>query len=412
MNFSDESGWPLGSTSIGFVLRLTKALHIFGAPSFELERTVTSLAHKLGFQLQAFALPTMITLSTIEESRYSTYVIRVDPGDINLGKLTRTQALAGKVLQAEIEVDQAFSELQKIFQDPPNWGKLPSILSFGLVSTGVARVFNVGEKEIVSATIIGILVGLLAVNAGRNRIFSHLFPTLASAMAAFFAYLLAYLLGHDSVYSTLVSGLIVLLPGLTITVGLAELATQNLVSGTARLAGAGILFVQMGFGVALGDQMGARLFPALPHLTPWLLPAWTEWLGIACASLGLVVLFQARSRDTGWILLAGLIAYGSAQLGTDLFGPFGGAFMGAFIIGTASHIFRFFTGRPNQLMLMPGIILLVPGSMGFKSLKSILDQNVLAGLETGFSMLLVGISLVIGLLMSSIFILPSRRKLG
>ncbi len=410
MNFPQEAGWPSGSTPVGFLLRLTKALHIFGAPSYELERTVNSLSAKLGFQVQAFALPTMITLALFDQDRYSTFLIRVEPGEINLGKLTRTQALAFAVLQDETDVERAAQELENIFLDPVIWGRLASVLSFGMVSAGVARIFNGGWKEIISGGLIGILVGVLSLNAGRNRIFSHLFPTLASALAALSAYILAYLLGHDSVYSTLLSGLIVLLPGLTITVGLAELATQNLVSGTARLAGAGILFVQMGFGVVVGDQIGTRLFPVLQHSDVWFFSPWTEWLGVLCASLGLVVLFQSRRRDTGWILLAGLIAYGSAKLGTRMAGPFAGAFLGAFIIGTVSHIFRFFTGRSNQLLLLPGMILLVPGNIGFKSLKSLLDQNALDGLQTGFSMLLVGTSLVIGLLMSSIFILPTRRK--
>ena len=410
MTIPEEAGWPLGSTPVGFILRLAKALHIFGAPSYELERTVTALSAKLGFQVQAFALPTMITLAVFDQDRYSSFLIRVEPGEINLEKLTRTQALAFEVLQDETDVEHAAEVLKKIFLDPVIWGGISSALSFGLVSAGVARIFNGGWKEIVSGGLIGIFVGLLTLNAGRNRIFSHLFPTLASVIAAFSAYALAYFLGHDSVYATLLSGLIVLLPGLTITVGLAELATQNLVSGTARLAGAGILFVQMGFGVVVGDQLGAHLFTVLPHTNLWLFSPWTEWLGVLCASLGLVVLFQAQRRDAGWILLAGLIAYGSAKLGTRYAGPFAGAFLGAFIIGTTSHIFRFITGRSNQLMLLPGIILLVPGNIGFKSLKSLLDQDALVGLETGFSMLLVGTSLVIGLLMSSIFILPTRRK--
>jgi uncharacterized membrane protein YjjB (DUF3815 family) len=141
-----------------------------------------------------------------------------------------------------------------------------------------------------------------------------------------------------------------------------------------------------------------------------MLPAWTEWAAILCAGVGFVVLFQSRRQDAIWIVLAGLIAYASSRYGTQLLGPAIGAFAGAFTIGAASHIFRFFTHRPNQLMMVPGIILLVPGSMGFQSLTALLDQNIVAGLDTAFRMLLAGISLVIGLLMSSIFILPVQRE--
>ncbi len=404
-----ESQWPAAESPSGFVLRLTKALHMYGTPSFDLERTVNAVAKKLGFGLECFSLPTMITLSLYESGAHSTYVIRVLPGDINLEKLTLTQDIADRVLYGELNAAQAARELQCVTESPAHWGALPTVISFGLVSAGVARVFGGDWAEVVSGTIIGLIVGLLAVLTGGHRILSHLFPTIASAIAAFSSYLLAQFLGHDAVYVTLVSGLIVLLPGLMIMIGLAELATQNLVAGTARLAGAAILFVQMGFGVALGDQLGAMLVGDVHYTAIKLLPAWTEWVAILCAGVGFVVLFQSRVQDALWIVLAGLIAYASARFGTRTFGPAMGAFIGAFTIGGASHIFRFFTHRPNQLMLVPGIILLVPGSMGFKSLTALLDQNVVAGLDTVFQMLLVGISLVIGLLMSSIFILPVQR---
>jgi uncharacterized membrane protein YjjB (DUF3815 family) len=278
------------------------------------------------------------------------------------------------------------------------------------VSAGVARVFGGDWAEVVAGALIGMVVGLLAVFTAGHRILQHLFPTIASAIAAFCAHGFAHMLGHDSVYVTLVSGLIVLLPGLMIMIGLAELATQNLVAGTARLAGAAILFVQMGFGVALGDQIGSLMVGEVHYTASKILPAWTEWAAIFSAGIGFVVLFQSRVQDAIWIVLAGLIAYSAARFGTQTFGPAIGAFVGAFTIGGASHIFRFFTHRPNQLMLVPGIILLVPGSMGFKSLTALLDQDIVAGLDTAFQMLLAGVSLVIGLLMSSIFILPVQRE--
>jgi len=404
-----EAQWPAAESPSGFVLRLTKALHMYGTPSFDLERTVNAVAEKLGFGLECFSLPTMITLSLYESEKHATYVIRVDPGDINLEKLTLTQEIADRVLYDELNSAQAAKQLAQVTMSPAHWGAWPTVASFGLVSAGVARVFGGDWAEVLSGTLLGFIVGLLAVLIAGRRILSHLFPTITSALAAFFSYLFARFFGHDAVYITLVSGLIVLLPGLMITVGLAELATQNLVAGTARLAGAAILFVQMGFGVALGDQLGALLVGELHYTAVKVLPAWTEWAAILCAGIGFVVLFQSRVQDAIWIVLAGLIAYTSARFGTQAFGPAMGAFIGAFTIGGASHIFRFFTHRPNQLMMVPGIILLVPGSMGFQSLTALLDQNIVAGLDTAFRMLLAGISLVIGLLMSSIFILPVQR---
>lgn len=406
----DESRWPAAETPTGFVLRLAKALHTYGTPAYELERVINDVAKKLGFGLECFSLPTMITLSLFEPDRNSTFVIRVTPGDINLEKLTRSHDIAERVSHGELDVVAAAAELAVITSAPPRWGALAVICSFGLVSSGVARVFGGDWAEMVSSLLIGLLVGSLAIWTSRSLILTYMFPTIAAALAALASYALAFLFGHNAVFITLVSGVIVLLPGLMITVGLAELATQNLVSGTARLSGAAILFVLMAFGVAVGDQLGIKLFPSLGYTAAKLLPAWTDWLAVLIAGMGFVALFQARLRDGFWVVLAGLIAYSSARYGSSLLGPVAGAFFGAFVIGGVSHLFRFAFDRPNSIMLVPGIILLVPGSMGFRSLHALLEQDVVAGLDIAFQMILAGISLVIGLLLSSVFALPTRRE--
>jgi uncharacterized membrane protein YjjB (DUF3815 family) len=64
-----------------------------------------------------------------------------------------------------------------------------------------------------------------------------------------------------STYLATLGGLIVLLPGLTLSAAMSELNAQHLVSGTARLTGAIMRFLVLMFGVALGSrvaQLGVR----------------------------------------------------------------------------------------------------------------------------------------------------------
>jgi uncharacterized membrane protein YjjB (DUF3815 family) len=60
--------------------------------------------------------------------------------------------------------------------------------------------------------------------------------------------------------------------------------------------------------------------------------------------------------------------------------------------------------------MVPGILLLVPGSIGFGSLAKFLDRDVLSGIDTAFTMILVAVALVTGLLVSNL-IVPPRRAL-
>ena len=52
------------------------------------------------------------------------------------------------------------------------------------------------------------------------------------------------------------------------------------------------------------------------------------------------------------------------------------------------------------MALVPGVLLLVPGSSGFRSLALLLDQQVVGGVDAAFATLLTAASLVAGLLLA------------
>ena len=58
--------------------------------------------------------------------------------------------------------------------------------------------------------------------------------------------------------------------------------------------------------------------------------------------------------------------------------------------------------------MVPGIMLLVPGSIGFRSVTSFVEANALAGVESAFSMMLVAVGLVVGLLLANAAVMPRR----
>ena len=51
-----------------------------------------------------------------------------------------------------------------------------------------------------------------------------------------------------------IAALIAMLPGMTLTNAMTELATRNLVSGTARMMSALIVLLELALGVALGER--------------------------------------------------------------------------------------------------------------------------------------------------------------
>ena len=215
-----------------------------------------------------------------------------------------------------------------------------------------------------------------------------------------------------AVAPVVVSSIIVLLPGLTLTLALNELATGHLVSGTARLTGSLMTLRKLGLGVGLGQQL-ATVLPALAaraDAQPVPLPDWTLAPALLLTVPALGVLFRARWRELPWMLVAVMTAFGGARLGVHLLGPALGALLGALLAGLAGNVYERRRRRPAVVMVLPSLIMLVPGSIGYRSLSFLMERNIVAGIDSAVTALLVGVSLVAGLLLANV-LLPPRNPL-
>ena len=201
------------------------------------------------------------------------------------------------------------------------------------------------------------------------------------------------------------------MPGLTLTVAMTELATRNLVSGAARLSGAVLMFMTIGVGFALGNRLGVLAFGEPLAASPSELPPWTELPALAVVAVALLILFRAHPKDFGWFLGAAALALYGSRAGTEILGPQLGALVGAVLVGVASNFFARVVRRPAAIVQMPGIMLLVPGSVGFRSVAELVQQDTLSGVQTAFSMVLVAISLVTGLLLANVLLPPRKRSI-
>jgi uncharacterized membrane protein YjjB (DUF3815 family) len=174
--------------------------------------------------------------------------------------------------------------------------------------------------------------------------------------------------------------------------------------------GAALLFFQLGFGVALGSQINRVLPPASLSAAPATLPQWTLWVALVIAPLAFAVLFNARMRDLGWIMPACWLSFGGARAGAYLFGPELGVCIGALCAGASGNLYARWLDRPAAIPMVPAIMLLVPGSLGLSSLAKFIEKDVMSGVMTAFSMVLIAVALVTGLLMANV-IVPPRKTL-
>ncbi len=167
-------------------------------------------------------------------------------------------------------------------------------------------------------------------------------------------------------------------------------------------------FIAIGFGVAFGYRVAGMVGPSAPAFTPASMAPWSSWAAVAVSAVAFSLLLRADWRDFGWILSTGVVALLGTRLGSQLLGPELGVFLAALAVGLGSNLFNRVTLRPTVVTLVPGLLTLVPGSIGFRSISALLESRVVAGIDTGFSMLLTAVSLVAGMLTAAA-IFPERK---
>lgn len=389
-------------------MRLARALHVYGSPAHILEGALERIAQRLGIEAQFFATPTSVYAAFGSGPEQRLVLERLEPGRVNLEKLSLLDELLDGVLAGRVPIAELSSRLRRIVERPRRYGGLVTALGYAAASGSAARFFGGGWGEMAVATGVGLVLGLLANLSERSASLGRLYEPLAAALAAALAAVAAVLTGSLSAFVVMLAGLIVLIPGLTLTVAMRELATGNLVAGSSRLAGTVVVFVTIAFGVALGRRAMELLLGPLPEVPPVVLPWGADLFALAVSAWGLMVLFRARPRDYVWIFLAGALALYSGREGVRLLGPELGALQAALAVGLASNLFARFLRRPAAVTQVPGLMLLVPGSVGFRSLAMLLEEDTVIGVQTAFSMLLVATALVTGLLLANALLPPKR----
>ncbi len=396
----------------GFLRNLAQALHISGMPAHDLELRLNQIGQRFGVRVECFAVLTMLTLNiTAEDNSRRVELLRLPTYDYNMARLIALENLI-RDIDGIGSLDRCTTQLQDIMSTPPLWSGWP-FAGFGfLLSGSVAILLRGGWTEMLCGGLIGMLIvgGYLAL--ARVPRLAPATPVILCALAAITANALSLLFPQQTPFITTVAGVVLILPGFTLTIAMSELATQNLLSGSGRLAGVFLLLFTMGAGLIIGTQISQHLIPA--HATGTLapVPGWAVWVAIAALGVSMLGVLQAPLRAAHVMVGGSLLAWAVFSLVSAVLGSVVGAFAGIIAVASAGHLYAALTGQPDILVKIPGLITLVPGSMGFRGVHALISNESSAGISLMTDMLLFGAVLTIGLLLADSIapLLFSRRQ--
>lgn len=398
--------------SIEFVLDLGRALHRYGTPAHRLEEALLECCRRLGVEAEVFTTPTTIIMSFGEPHELRTRMMRVEGGELDMGKLAQVDQLADDVASLRCTPAQGVVALAAILAAPRQFGHGLSTLSHGIAAGSLAVFLGGSLADVAIAGLIGLTLGLLAQYAQRSTDQARVFELVGAAIAAFAAGVAPAIWPAATPSIITVAALLILLPGMSLTVAMTELATRNLIAGTARLMSAVIVLLELVVGVAIGEK-AAHALVAVHQGLPAPLPEWARWVAVVASAIGVAIVVQAQPRAFGWIIAGCVTGYVGSRLGTAWLGGTSlggqlGVMVGACALGVLSNVYARRLARPAQVVAVPAVLLLVPGSMGFRGMASLLDRDTLTGVESVFAMFVVALAIVAGLLIANAVVSPRR----
>lgn len=388
------------------VINLGRALLHVGSPAHRLEGAMQIMAHRLGLQAEFFSTPTALIVSLGDGEKQRTFLARSEPGSTDLAKLADLTEVMDHLADGTLTPEQADARVRAIDQAPPVYGYWQQLLGFIALSGGIAPLIGGGWREMLLALALGTLTGLMVLWLRGHLERSRLASPLTATIVTFLGMLWCGLDPQTALVPAVIASIIALVPGMDLTTAARELATGHLVSGSSRLAFALMVFALLALGLLLGGLAGQWVVGPVDLVLASPAPAWLPALGVLLAALGLMLLNQAHRRDWIWMLLACLIAYAGARLGLALEAPVVGAFIGALAVGLAGNLFATLTGRPGSIMHLPGLILLVPGSIGLRGLATLLADDAVLGLVTATTAGMIAVALTTGMILASVLLPP------
>lgn len=393
-----------------FLVELARLLHVSGASAGRLEDAVGSAGEQLGVETTVFSTPTSVVMGFGVDGEQRVSLIRVQPGDIDLEQLVDVDAVATAVADGTLTPREGLAALIRIRRRRPRYGFWSTLGCVVIASAGVGRFFGGGWSEIAASAFVSVWVGVMFLTVSRSARGARLVDLLAGLISGFLSVAIARCVVPVDHVIVALGGLILLVPGLTITLSVSELSSRNYVSGSSRLMGGAMVVVVLAFGTAIGKGLGGYL-PDGPLMESWGssgLSAWTVWPTLVMSALCFVVLFRAKPRDAFPITFAAAIGYGVSSWVGGLSGPEFGAFAGAFALALFGNAWSRWKNQPSGVAIIPGLLLLVPGSLGVRGVSALMQEDVTSGAQATFGVVVIAVGIVAGLL-SAHAVWPSRK---
>ncbi len=391
-----------------FLLRFTEVGHAAGYPTADLEELVLSLAAHLGMEgAQISSTPTLVELSFGALTQQRNFSFRVRPKPVDLDAIARLDAVVRDVLDDRVDPDVALTRVSEIQAHPLERSWVVRLGAYALAGVALTPVVGGSWREMIAAAVVGLLVGTVALASPRVEGSAPMLAPVAGIVASFSAATIAEIGLNASPDVVTLAALVTFLPGMALTIGVRELASEDLQSGVANTANALVQLLGLVFGVGVGRSVATNWFGVVHQVVPHSGFSAVRVVAAVGAGLAFTVTLRAQRKAAPVMCSATVLTVCINAAGRELLGAAAGVFVASLAIGVLGGILSARLRRSPLVFIVPGVLILVPGSAGFDSLLKLLTGQTVSGIDAGFNTFVTAMSIAYGLMVSAV-ILPRR----
>jgi uncharacterized membrane protein YjjP (DUF1212 family) len=392
-----------------FIIKLGKAAHGYGSPAIRLESYLNRVTKVFGLEGQFHATPiNMVFAFKKDEGDWQRINLTSVSGGLDLTKLPMLDEIVDEIVAGNLSISEAESRMNEVDKAADPYGNLVVGLGYVALGAGIAGLFSGSWLDIIFSALLSLVVYVMVWQGGRKGGWvADLIPLSTALVAGVLATVLKHVFPELNYVLVTLSAIIVLVPGYSVSMGIAEIVNNHVVSGLTNLVnGLVYLFKQfIGAWLAFSIVNAIWVMPTTAGASP-VDPTWL-WVFVPAIFMGLIIVFQTAPRYVIWAFISCTIGYLGVEFGGDWLGSNMGNLIGAALVGIFANTWEWKMGKPGSIVLLPAITVLVSGSIGFRGLVAS-AQGQAEGSGQFFSMFLIAITLTAGLVIANTLVKPKK----
>ncbi|MCK9222525.1 MAG: threonine/serine exporter family protein [Limnochordia bacterium] len=224
------------------------------------ESTIAKMAKAVGMkEAEVFATPTGFVVTLEDQNGNSkTQVRRITNTGNNLSVLDEVNGVSRSLAQGKVSATEARALLRAVSDKKPShrgW----IALNVGIASGSITYLLGGGLSDLGIVCLISMTAYLIS--AGLERVGRYRILSIATGAVWITAWVLisSQFIEGLSIETDIVGALMFYVPGITITNGIRDITSGNLISGAARLLDALLVALTLAFGVGLVLSLGTKV---------------------------------------------------------------------------------------------------------------------------------------------------------